>query len=149
MSLTAAGAIPLVLTPEHFEEQAVYGIFFLVAALFQIVLAQLLVLRPGPRVIRAGAYGNAALLAIWIVTRVVAPPLGESPEPVTFLGVLAKGLELTALFLLLTLVPPAVKRDEAGRLGLGRPRVAWWWALGTGAGFTLLFVFASGSLTYA
>jgi hypothetical protein len=147
MSLTAAGAIHLVLTPEHFEEQAVYGIFFLVAALFQIVLAQLLVLRPGPRVIRAGAYGNAALLAIWIVTRVVAPPLGESPEPVTFWGVLAKGLELTALFLLLMLLPPAAPR-EAGRVGLARPRVAWGWALGIGTGFTLLFMFASGSLTY-
>jgi len=146
MSLTSAGAIHLVLTPEHFEEQTVYGIFFLVAALFQIALAQLLVLRPGPLVIRAGAYGNAALIVIWIVTRVVAPPLGESPEPVTFWGVLAKGLELAALFLLLILLPPAARR--AGAVGLTRPRVAWGWAIGMGVGFALLFLFASGSVTY-
>jgi len=146
MSLSAAGGIHLVLTPEHFAEQTVYGIFFLVAAVFQIALALLLALRPGPLVIRAGVYGNAALIAIWIVTRVVAPPLGESPEPVTFWGVLAKGLELAALFLLLVLLPPAARRE--GARAVSRPRVAWGWAIGTGAGFTLLFMFASGSLTY-
>lgn len=54
MSLSSAGAIHLVLTPAHFPEQTLYGVFFLATAAFQLAVAQLLVLAPGSGVYRAG-----------------------------------------------------------------------------------------------
>lgn len=141
-ALSAAGAVHLVLTPAHFEEQPLYGYFFAASAIVQLTIAQLLVLRPGAKVYRAGASSSFGLIALWIVTRFVAPPLAESAEPVTLWGVLAKGLELTALVVLVSLLP-------TGRSARGaRPRFARGWALAAGGGFVALFLLASASLIY-
>jgi len=51
-----AAGIHLALTPEHFEERFVYGVFFLAASVFQLVLGWFLLL--SDRVV-ASARGNA------------------------------------------------------------------------------------------
>lgn len=143
-SLSSAAAIHLVLTPVHFQEHTLYGVFFLAAAVFQFTIAHLLVLAPTRGVYRAGLGGSVVLITIWLATRVVAPPLSETAEPVTLWGVLAKGLELTALFLLLALLPPSGSRGRTATT----QRFAWGWALVTGVAFALLYLFASASLVY-
>lgn len=136
-----AAATHLLLTPEHFAERTVYGVFFLSASLFQIVLGWLLVTRPSVRVLKAGAGGSLALIATWIVTRAVAPPLSPegAPEPVTLLGVLATALELATLVLLASFLPIPRGRSQ-------RTRVAW--AAGAGLTFVLLVLLASSAVSY-
>ncbi len=143
-SLSAAGTIHLLLTPAHFEEQVLYGVFFVASAIIQLIVAQMLVLRPSANVVRAGAYSSLGLIALWIVTRFIAPPLASSPESVTLWGVLAKGLELTALVALVGLLPAG----PSHRPTPARPRFALGWALGAGVGFAVLFLLASASLLY-
>lgn len=136
-----AAAIHLVLTPEHFEERFVYGVFFLAASLFQLVLGWFLLFRPDPRVYRAGAIGSLVLIATWIVTRAVAPPLSPEggAELVTLLGVLATGAELATLVLLATAMPvPSATRRWT----------RWAWGAAAGIPFAGLFLLASGALSY-
>lgn len=136
-----AAAIHLALTPEHFDERVVYGAFFLSASLFQLVLGWFLLFRPAPRVYRAGAIGSLVLIATWIVTRAVAPPLspGGGVEPVTLLGVLATGAELATLVLLATALPVPTAARRWTR---------WAWGAAAGAAFAGLFLLASGALSY-
>jgi hypothetical protein len=129
-----------VLTPEHFAEHVLYGVFFLVAAVAQLLLAALLVLRPGVWVFRVGVLSSLGLIATWLTTRALAPPFSTGPEPVTFAGVTASSVELAALVLLAVGLPVG-----ADRLA-GRPRIAWRWALLAGPAFVLLFLFATGAL---
>lgn len=136
-----AALVHLALTPEHFEERTVYGLFFLAAALFQLWLGWRLVGGPSAAVLRAGAFGSLGLIATWILTRTLAPPLGEKggPEPVTLLGVLATGAELATLFILATLLP-------APRWSRRRSR--WLWGTTAGLSFAFLFLLASSAISY-
>src|SRR5262249_41416762 len=130
------------LTPEHFREQVLYGVFFLVAAIVQVGLAAALVLRPSAWVYRVGVLSSGGLIATWLVTRAVAPPLSPSPEGVTFAGIVASSVELGALLLL------AVALPVGGRASMSEPRFARGWAAAAGPMFVLLFLFATGGLAH-
>lgn len=138
--LLVAGTIHLVLTPEHFEEHVLYGVFFLGAAIVQVGLALALVVRPTICVFRAGVLSSGALIGTWLVTRAVAPPFSEGPEPVSFAGVVASSVELAALLLLVVSLPVGQGRADE------RPRFAWPWAAATGPIFMALYLFATGGL---
>jgi hypothetical protein len=137
--LGLAGLIHLALTPEHFGEGIAFGLFFLGASAFQLWLAAALVLRPGPAVYRAGLWGSAALVATWMVTRLVPPPGTVAPEPVEVWGVMATALEVGAIVALAASLP--VVRPAPGP---ARRRAL---ALGIGVGFALLVIVASGVVT--
>lgn len=139
--LFGAALIHLVLTPEHFEERFLYGIFFLAAVGFQVTVGWLLLRRPSPRTCRWAALGNLLLLATWVVTRAVAPPLSPdaAAEAVDLVGVGATGLELAAIVLLAPWLSPRTQRATW---------VTWMWASGAALGFAGLLLFASGALSY-
>jgi hypothetical protein len=85
-------------TPEHFEEAVVYGVFFAVAAAAQLGWALLMCLRPQRWTVLAGLVGNAAMVALWAVTRTVGVPLGPgagTTEEIGGLDIAATGFELT------------------------------------------------------
>lgn len=135
-----AAAIHLFLTPEHFGERTVYGVFFLAASVFQLVLGWFLLRRPTSRVFAAGALGSLLLIATWIVTRAIAPPLSPEgrPEPVTALGVFATGAELATLVIVASAAPlPRTTRRGA--------RV---WGTAAGITFAALLFLASGAVSY-
>ncbi len=136
-----AAAIHLVLTPEHFEEKTVYGVFFLVAAVFQLVVGWLLIRSPTPATLRAGAVGSLLLLVVWMVTRVVTPPLAPETgaEPVTLLGVLATGAELAALVLLIGAAPVPAARSR---------RQVLTWGSAAGIIFAGLLLLATNAVSY-
>ncbi len=71
-----AGAIHLYFTPEHLEEWWVFGCFFLAVTVGQVVLAELVVLRPSTRTLLAGIWGNVAVIATYLVSRTVGLPIG-------------------------------------------------------------------------
>jgi hypothetical protein len=92
-----AGLIHLALTPDHWDENAAYGAFFLVAGVVQLVLASLLT-RPGVGLGLAAVatVTNLALVATYVVTRLVPPFGADLPEPLDWLGLVTVGAETVA-----------------------------------------------------
>lgn len=77
----AAAAIHAGAGPGHLDERAAFGGFFVVAALAQLAWAALVATRCTPRLLVAGALGNAAILALWLTTRTWGLPWGLMPAP--------------------------------------------------------------------
>ena len=95
-SLATAG-IHFAVMGEHFREYAAFGIFFSVVAWFQALWALGIVVAPTRPVIALGLAVNAAVVAIWIVSRTAGLPVGPEPgiaEPASFLDVLSTVLEI-------------------------------------------------------
>ena len=89
---TAAAGVHYTVMPAHFNESALYGSFFLVAATAQLVYSVLLLCRPSRPLIAAGLAGNAAILLLWLLTRTIAIPLGPAAGETEAFG----GLDILA-----------------------------------------------------
>ena len=74
-SVVAAG-IHVAVAPEHFREAALYGAFFVVAAACQLVGAATLLVLRSRLLTSLVAGGNALVVVLWLVTRVVGIPVG-------------------------------------------------------------------------
>lgn len=105
-----AGWIHVFVAPEHFEEWIGYGVFFVVVSVFQTAFAFLLLARTPPRrdLLWAGILGNAAVIALWAVTRTLGVPFfgpaaGEV-EAVGALDAISKAAELGLVVCLLQMV---------------------------------------------
>jgi hypothetical protein len=72
----AAGAIHLVVAPDHLAAYWPEGAAFLVAGWAQLVTAAWLLVRPGRRLLGGVAALNAAFLGAWLVTRTAGSPWG-------------------------------------------------------------------------
>ncbi len=129
----AVGVAHGMVVPEYLGEWWGYGFFFLWAALAQIAYGLVLFLRPwayddtgggredpdaGARpVYRWGAFGNAAIIALYVVTRTAGIPLlgpgAGRAEPVTVLSLTVTLLEtaLVATLLLMAQRKPVVPAD--------------------------------------
>jgi hypothetical protein len=131
VTCAGAAAVHFAVMPEHFEESALYGTFFLVTALVQLAYAGLLMFRPSRPLLLAGAIGNAAIVLLWLYTRTVAIPLGPgagTTEDFGGLDVLSSAFEfltfLGAIVLLRTgradeAAPPKTWSPPAWMAGLG------------------------------
>lgn len=136
-----AGLVHGAVTPDHLSEWWGYGLFFFSAALAQGGYGLLLLLRPwrydetgglrpdedpsarqSDRVAyQVGVAGNAAVVALYVVTRTVGipffgPEAGEV-EPVTPVGLLSKGLELALIGCLMAMLrrsPGSARRPSGG-----------------------------------
>jgi hypothetical protein len=132
-----AGFIHLSLIREHFEEQFVYGLVFTALALFQLTLALLLAVRPGPRVYRLGIWGSGLIVLVYVVTRLIPLPGASAPEEVDALGIAATLLEIAAVLLLAIALPePATSRRPPG--------APLWWGLGGAVVFAPLWLILTG-----
>src|SRR5713226_7037260 len=132
-----AGLIHLSLVREHFAEQFVYGLVFTALALFQLTLALLLAVRPGPRVYRVGIWGSGLIVLVYVVTRLIPLPGASVPEEVDALGIAATGLEIAAVVLLAVALPePATTRRPHG--------APLWWGLGGAVVFAPLWLILTG-----
>jgi hypothetical protein len=138
VAMLGAGAAHGLLVRSHLEQWWGYGVFFVVASLLQILLALALLtdaVNPrdtGPRwravktwLYGLGIAGNAALVALYVVTRTTGipafgPEAGEV-EAVQAIDILTKALELAAIALLALLLRrarrelAAAKGSESGR----------------------------------
>ncbi len=132
-----AGLIHLSLIREHFAEQFVYGLVFTALALFQLNLALLIAVRPGPRVYRVGIWGSWLIVLVYVVTRLIPLPGASVPEEVDALGIAATGLEIAAVVLLAVALPePATTRRPHG--------APLWWGLGGAVVFASLWLILTG-----
>lgn len=95
----AAAAIHFAVTPEHFDEDWVFGVFFVVSAWSQLLWALLVTRSDDRRLLMAGAVGNAAIALVWAASRTTGLPVGPEPgaaEAVGLVDVLATIWELLA-----------------------------------------------------
>jgi hypothetical protein len=107
--------------PAHFHEFVAFGVFFVVASVLQAVWALLVIRRADRLLLAIGVAGNAAVLALWAVTRTVGLPFGPEvwrPEAVAAPDVFASLLELTVVVGALWLL-----HQTEGRRGPVRPSV--------------------------
>jgi hypothetical protein len=124
LALLSAGAavIHFVVIPGHWEEYWGQGLFFIVAAVAQLLWAVWIVAAPSRLIYLAGAAGNAAIVALWVVTRTAGLPAGPGAgerEAVEFADTLATVFEVLLVVGALALaraVPARPIRWPAGAL---------------------------------
>lgn len=79
LSIAASMIHASVIVP-HFREYFLFGVFFVVSAVFQLVWGMVVWNRRNDRTLLiVGAVANLAIVALWVATRTVGLPIG--PEP--------------------------------------------------------------------
>lgn len=115
LSVVAAGIHGTVF-PAHAREGVAIGAFFAAATLFQLGWALLVVTRPSRRVLLVGAAANAAIVAVWIVSRSVGVPLGPDaghPEAIGFADTVTTTYEAALVIVAVYLVRGSASRRVA------------------------------------
>jgi hypothetical protein len=83
-----AAVIHAIVIPAHLTQSILYGVFFAALAVVQLGWAVLVVVRPRPWVLAAGAAANLAVITLWGLTRTVGIPLGVAAGQRESVGVL-------------------------------------------------------------
>lgn len=109
-----AGVVHLSLVPEHVAEWWGFGVFFLATATVQLLGALLLLWRPGTTVATALILANAAVAAVYVLSRTSGVPVGPAHsshrlEPV---GALDLTTTVAEVMLIAMLVPSLPDRDR-------------------------------------
>jgi hypothetical protein len=121
LALLSAGAavIHFVVIPGHWDEYWGQGLFFVVAAIAQLLWALWVLVAPSRLIYLAGAAGNAAIVVMWIVTRTAGIPAGPGAgerEAVEFADTLATAFEVVLVVGALALARTVVVRRTSGAL---------------------------------
>ena len=93
----AAATVHFAVISEHVKEYVLFGVFFALAGLAQLLFAVLVLERPSRFVHAAGAVGNAGIVGMWVVSRMTGLPLGPEAgraEAVGTADVVATALEV-------------------------------------------------------
>ena len=125
-----AAAIHFAVLGEHFDESWLYGAFFAVVAWFQVVWALAVLREASPGLYWAGAAVNAAIIAIWAVTRTLGVPIGPASGEVEAVGVADVFATLFEVVIVLTgafLALRVAKQDGEP------PFPGFWFAVGVAA----------------
>ena len=91
-----AAAVHAAVVPEHAREWVGYAVFFAVTALVQVAGALVIFVRRTRLLCLLFALANAAVIVLWLVSRLVAVPLGPGAgdvEPFGALDVVASACE--------------------------------------------------------
>ena len=106
----SAGIIHLLLIQEHMEESFIWGIFFLISGIAQLIFGIIIIiiseeLSPINRSILYyfGIIGNALLVGIFILARLFTPPFSTEAAPINELepnGIITIITEIVLIFLL-------------------------------------------------
>jgi hypothetical protein len=112
VGLALSAALHVGLTPAHFEEAAVQGIFFCVVGVAAAILAAAILVWPSRPAYLAGAGISLALIVLWAVFLLVPPPGAEAAETVSLVGLITKATELVALIACTTLWSGASQSNQ-------------------------------------
>ncbi len=113
-----AGLIHMLVTPEHFNEWWGYGTFFLATVITQTLYAPAVVRWPRRHVLVAGIAGNAAIAAMWVISRSIGVPFfgpgaGEI-EPVGALDLISTATEIALVVMLAVAVWSSLREARLG-----------------------------------
>lgn len=107
-----AAAVHNAVIAEHFAEDPVVGVVFVVMAIFQAGWGVLYLALPGAAVAAAGLIANDALVVVWAWSRTIGLPFGAHPgvaEPVGFIDSLAAVFEVLLIVLLVARLAPPLR----------------------------------------
>jgi len=96
-----AAAIHYAVIADHLQEWWAFGVFFAAIGVAQLLWAALVVASPSRLLIWLGVFGNAAIVALWIVTRTAGTLIGpdaHTPESVGVADSVATAFELSVAF---------------------------------------------------
>jgi hypothetical protein len=82
-----AAAIHYAVIADHLEEWWAFGVFFAAIGVAQLLWAARVVASPSRLIIWLGVFGNAAVVALWIVTRTAGSPIGPDAGMAESVGV--------------------------------------------------------------
>jgi hypothetical protein len=92
-----AAVVHLLITPEHFRQDVLFGAFFLAVATLQLAWSAAILQDRSTSLYITGGIGNTLILAIWAVSRTAGLPIGPNagvPEPVAAIDALATAYEV-------------------------------------------------------
>ncbi|MGH2582140.1 MAG: hypothetical protein ACRDFQ_04510 [Anaerolineales bacterium] len=101
LAIALAGAVHLVLAPQHFAHAPAHGVFFVLAGSAELAWATLFLRRPTKQLYYAGLALVGGLVALWAITRVLPAPFHGAAEPIDLGGIVSKISELAGLGALL------------------------------------------------
>jgi hypothetical protein len=81
VSSAAAAGVHAAVGPAHFRESTLFGLFFAISALLQLVWAGAVSVHCTRWLLTLGALGNVSVLVLWGITRTIGLPFGLLPEP--------------------------------------------------------------------
>ena len=119
----AAAVIHAVVVPQHLDESALVGAFFVVVAPAQALWGSWIYRRPERRVLLAGAVASLGVVALWAFTRIVGVPVGPDvwrPESVGALDVIATVDEVLTAAFAVALAGGNTRLSEAAAWRFGR-----------------------------
>jgi len=126
-----AGTIHAAVTPVHFQESVLFGLFFLAVTLSQMGVVVAALHRPSRLLWASAVAGNVVVLAVWALSRTAGLPLGPHPwsaEPTGLLDLACAAYEIGVVVVGLRLVSTAsadaAAVPAAGRASAGDGRVA-------------------------
>jgi hypothetical protein len=108
-----AAVIHFVVVPGHWDEYWGQGLFFIIAAIAQLLWAVWVLVAPSRLLYLLGAVGNAAIVLLWVVTRTAGIPVGPGAgerEAVEFADTLATVFEVLLVIGALALARTAPAR---------------------------------------
>lgn len=113
------GAIHLLIAPDHYAHAPAHGLGFGAIGLAQLAYASLR-LRARPWLAAPGLLLSGGVVALWLLTHLVATPFATAPHPIDWAAAATKLAEGSA-FLLLVLAPQAgpVRGNPAAALARG------------------------------
>ena len=81
VSSAAAAGVHAAVGPAHFRESTLFGLFFALSALLQLVWAGAAAVDCSRWLLTIGALGNVTVLSLWAITRTMGLPFGLLPQP--------------------------------------------------------------------
>ena|SRR5690349_20835163 len=121
LASAGAAAIHFAVIRMHFDEYTLYGVFFVLSGIAQLVWPIWLLLRRWQPLLVIGAIGNAAIVALWILDRVGAMPIGpdaKEPSPFGLGDSIASGLEVVLVVTCLVVLVRGGGRELGARANL-------------------------------
>ena len=110
----ASAVIHAAVVPQHLQQWAAAGLFFILLTLAQVVVADQLSARPGSRAVLAAAAVSLLPLGVWLVSRTVGLPFGPeagTAEAVGLADVVASLLEAGTLVAAVALLRHGTRPD--------------------------------------
>jgi len=120
-----AGTIHAAVTPAHFQESVLFGLFFLAVTVGQMGVVVAALHRPSRLLWASAVAGNVVVLAVWALSRTAGLPLGPHPwsaEPTGLLDLACAAYEIGIVVVALRLVASGTA-DERSVPAAGRAAV--------------------------